>query len=248
MLPVQVVILAAGKSSRLYPLTLTRPKSLLEFGSEPLLIRTVRQLHAAGFHAIRIVVGHLQEQIREALAAIEPQIEFVENPHYDSDTNSLSLHLGLQNITKPTLLIEADVAFADSCWPLIQTICLRGGHSVWFTHGLFQPHQVGGIIKSDSDGKIIDMRIVSHFETQYATYSKNLGAVYLGTSEINRFKTILSNAVSTSTTFYYMDHWINNLSALPCEELNLAPHPAGSFNTAHELALCRQLVLAPAME
>lgn len=237
----QVVILAAGQSSRLHPLTLDCPKCLLLFDEEPLLLRTIRQLHSIELTSIRIVVGHLQEKIKTALRHYD--IEFITNEHYATDTNTLSLHLGLTNLTQPVLLLEADVAFSDSSWNSIQPITQQNA-SVWFTRGTFQSHQVGGIIKSDSDGNIVDMRIVPTFATHYANYKKNLGLVYIAPEQLHPYKKILETAVNQASNGYYMNHWINHLNQLPCKEIDLYPHAAGSFNTEEELTYCRKLLSA----
>lgn len=245
---VDVIILAAGKSSRLYPLTLNQPKSLLEFDGEPLLVRTIRQLHAIGLTSIHIVVGHLQEKIRVAVDCFDDSIDFIFNDRYESDTNCLSLCLGLKKLkTKSVLVIEADVVFSNACWPIISQVC-TGSTSAWFTQGKFLAHQRGGIIKSDASGNIIDMKIVPAFAPQYQEYSKNLGMVYIGQNELSHYQAILEDVVLKSTASYYMDHWIQHLSELHCKEINLFPHPAGSFNTAEELEYCRRYLLSDEKE
>jgi CTP:phosphocholine cytidylyltransferase-like protein len=238
---VSVIILAAGQGSRLAPLTNHCHKSLLPFGDEPLLVRTIRQLHSIGLLSIRIVVGHLQETIKKALLPFHPSIQFINNSLYATDTNSLSLHLGLEGIVNPVLIIEADVVLSEACLPIIKKVC-EGHQSVWFTHDVFKSHQVGGIIRSNASKQIEDMRIVPHFDSSYAEYSKNLGVVYIGPDEINNYKKILLDGISSSITFYYMEYWIQHLSELIAFEVNLFPHPAGSFNTVEELEYCRQLV------
>ncbi len=50
------MILAAGRGERMRPLTDTRPKSLMEAGGKPLIVRHVEKLAAAGF--ARVVVNH----------------------------------------------------------------------------------------------------------------------------------------------------------------------------------------------
>ena len=57
----KAIILAAGKGSRLYPITLTKPKGLLEVGDETILDRLIRQLKIAGIQDILIVVGYQKE-------------------------------------------------------------------------------------------------------------------------------------------------------------------------------------------
>ena len=60
----KAVILAAGKSTRTYPLTLTRPKPLLPILNKPILAHQLDALHGLIDEAV-IVVGYLQEQIHE---------------------------------------------------------------------------------------------------------------------------------------------------------------------------------------
>ena len=63
----KAVIVAAGLSSRLYPLTSDTPKALLPLGSESLLGRSIRLLRAAGISRIAVVVGFRAGSIRDAV-------------------------------------------------------------------------------------------------------------------------------------------------------------------------------------
>ncbi len=60
----QAVILAAGKSTRTYPLTLTRPKPLLPLANKPLLAHTLERLKGIITEAI-LIVGYKKEMIRK---------------------------------------------------------------------------------------------------------------------------------------------------------------------------------------
>ncbi|MGC8865665.1 MAG: nucleotidyltransferase family protein [Bacteroidales bacterium] len=62
-------ILAAGKGTRLRPLTETRPKALLEVGKITLLERAINKLKGEGFTDIVVNVHHLAQQIIEFLNA-----------------------------------------------------------------------------------------------------------------------------------------------------------------------------------
>ena len=65
---VQAVILAAGKSTRMYPLTLTRPKPLLPVLNRTIIERTLEQIYSLVSEII-IVVGYKKEMILDHLGA-----------------------------------------------------------------------------------------------------------------------------------------------------------------------------------
>jgi UDP-N-acetylglucosamine diphosphorylase / glucose-1-phosphate thymidylyltransferase / UDP-N-acetylgalactosamine diphosphorylase / glucosamine-1-phosphate N-acetyltransferase / galactosamine-1-phosphate N-acetyltransferase len=61
----KALILAAGMGSRLRPLTLKRPKPLLEVGKKPLLEHIIDSLSENGIREIFIVVSYKKEMIME---------------------------------------------------------------------------------------------------------------------------------------------------------------------------------------
>ena len=62
----QAVILAAGKSTRTYPLTLTRPKPLLQIAGRAIIEHTLESLIGIVSEAI-IIVGYKKENIKKFL-------------------------------------------------------------------------------------------------------------------------------------------------------------------------------------
>jgi MurNAc alpha-1-phosphate uridylyltransferase len=61
------MILAAGRGERMRPLTLERPKPLLEAGGAPLIVHHLRSLAAAGFADVVVNLSWLGTMIRESL-------------------------------------------------------------------------------------------------------------------------------------------------------------------------------------
>jgi NDP-sugar pyrophosphorylase family protein len=59
----KAMVFAAGRGTRLRPLTDTRPKALIEVGGRPLLEHVLRRLVAAGVTEVIINLHHLGEQI-----------------------------------------------------------------------------------------------------------------------------------------------------------------------------------------
>lgn len=63
----KAMILAAGRGERMRPLTLARPKPLLEAGGLPLIVHHLHALAASGLTDVVINVSWLGDQIRAAL-------------------------------------------------------------------------------------------------------------------------------------------------------------------------------------
>ncbi|MBN2413529.1 NTP transferase domain-containing protein [candidate division KSB1 bacterium] len=62
----QAVLMVAGKSTRTYPLTLTRPKPILPFMNKPLIEHSLDQLEGL-FDEVILIVGYRQEMIKNLL-------------------------------------------------------------------------------------------------------------------------------------------------------------------------------------
>jgi len=234
----RAVVLAAGQGSRLMPLTADCPKSMLPIAGQPLLLRTLAQLEAAGFDAIDVVVGYRGDGISAALRA-RPGVRVIVNERYADDVNVLSLLLGLDGSDAPVLVVEADIAFDDRALPRVAAAC--ADESVWVTHGPFRPPQLGGVLATDASGKVTDLRYVPRFDPALRGYKKLLGLLYVGPREAPSFRRRLAQAAAHTTRQYYMMPWVEHLPELPCRELDLGDVPAISFNTPEEYAHCQSL-------
>lgn len=62
-----VAILAGGLATRLRPMTVAVPKSLLEVNGEPFVVHQLRLLQARGVRRVVLCVGHLGELIQRAI-------------------------------------------------------------------------------------------------------------------------------------------------------------------------------------
>jgi NDP-sugar pyrophosphorylase family protein len=62
-----VAVLAGGLATRLGPLTRQIPKSLLEVAGRPFIHHQLRQLHSQGVRRVVLCLGHLGEQVVEAV-------------------------------------------------------------------------------------------------------------------------------------------------------------------------------------
>ena len=99
------LILAAGASRRLQPVTLGKPKCLLSLGGKTLLQRIIEAVLGAGIADLAVVTGHRAPEIRTFLASAFPGNRFTlfHNPSYASTNNLYSLLLA-----KPFLLSSGE--------------------------------------------------------------------------------------------------------------------------------------------
>ncbi|MCC8128272.1 MAG: phosphocholine cytidylyltransferase family protein [Clostridiales bacterium] len=83
----KVLILAAGRGTRISRYLSGMPKCTVDIGGERLIRHTVRLLQRYGIQDIGIVLGYRQEAVREVLAGLD--VTYYVNPFYDV-TNSIA--------------------------------------------------------------------------------------------------------------------------------------------------------------
>ncbi|MBR4645310.1 MAG: phosphocholine cytidylyltransferase family protein [Bacteroidaceae bacterium] len=111
----KAIILAAGMASRLRPLTLTTPKSLLKVGERSLLQRSMDALIANGVREFCIVTGYLHEMIEEFVKkqyADSIQVTYIYNKVYETTNNIYSLWLARPFAEgQEVLLLDSDLLY-----------------------------------------------------------------------------------------------------------------------------------------
>jgi choline kinase len=108
------VILAAGISSRLYPLTISTPKCLLKVGEYTILERTIRNVLLHKVSRFVIVTGFQAEMISDYVRIAFPSldVEFIPNPKFRDTNNAYSLALTNQALAgEALLLLDGDIVF-----------------------------------------------------------------------------------------------------------------------------------------
>jgi choline kinase len=110
---VHVVVLAAGRGSRLGALGDATPKWLLPVGGRTLADRQLEGIACAGacVASARVVVGHAAEAIEQELSARGGHVGVVANPEYAELNNWWSLLRALRELPDdgPVLLMNADL-------------------------------------------------------------------------------------------------------------------------------------------
>ncbi len=110
----KAVILAAGVSRRLYPLTYDIPKCLIKVGEKPIINHQLDSLKNAGINDIIIVVGYHRERLIDHINTNYQSlnVNFVINHHYFETNTAYSLQLCDALINKDQfILLNADVLY-----------------------------------------------------------------------------------------------------------------------------------------
>lgn len=104
--PRNAIILAAGFGMRMVPINTETSKGLIKVDGEPLIERTIKQLHEVGITEIYIVVGFMKEQY-EYLMDLHG-VELIVNPAYASKNNLYSVKLALEHLSN-SYIIPCDI-------------------------------------------------------------------------------------------------------------------------------------------
>lgn len=102
----RAILLAAGMGTRLRPLTLDTPKSLVKVNGKPMLETQIQFLKEKGIEDIIVVTGYLNEKfdyIKEKYG-----VKLIHNDKYDVYNNIYTMYL-VKDYLKDSYVIDADV-------------------------------------------------------------------------------------------------------------------------------------------
>ena len=98
----RAIIMAAGKGTRMLPITLKTPKPLVKINGIRMIDTVIQALHHNGIFEIYIVSGYLKEQFR--VLENKYNVKILENPFYDSCNNISSLYIAREYIENSIIL------------------------------------------------------------------------------------------------------------------------------------------------
>lgn len=86
----KALVLAAGKGTRMLPLTKDKPKVLIPVLGKPFLYYVLENLKKTGFDNIAVIVGYKGEQIKEYLSKNYPNIIAIEQKEQLGTANAIA--------------------------------------------------------------------------------------------------------------------------------------------------------------
>jgi len=148
------LLLAAGTGSRLQPLTHDVPKCLTEVNDVPILEQQVRCLEQCGFERLVLVLGHLENRIRDFFQrrSSSLRIEYITNPLYRTTNNIYSLWIARELVQEPFLLLESDLFFDSALLgPMLQADSIAVS--------TIRPWMTGSTVELDPSRRVVSMHV-----------------------------------------------------------------------------------------
>ncbi len=119
----QAVILAAGKGTRMYPMTLDKPKPLIEVANKPVLEHNLDKMLGLIDEAI-IIVGYKKDQIMSRLGERYHSIKVTYVVQEETLGTGHALMLAEQHVKDKFLVINGDDLFLEKIWLTFQILTI----------------------------------------------------------------------------------------------------------------------------
>ncbi|MGD1045422.1 MAG: phosphocholine cytidylyltransferase family protein [Bacteroidota bacterium] len=255
------VILAAGASIRLRPLTEAMPKCLLKVGRKTLLERTIENVLAVGIKEIAVVVGYQAEMIREFVKRQFPQqrIRLILNPNYTHTNNAYSLLLARRfledengKVDRSLLLLDSDIFFSQRLLPiLLEQSCqefpeLKQSES-WQCHVAVRvsgEHNEEEIrVKVNCNGNIV---LIGKNTPLAETYGESIGIEIFSTRAAAKLFTVLEQRMRNNEgrdEFYEMTFQKMIEEGITLKAVDISPFPAIEIDTLEDLQRAERILL-----
>lgn len=124
----RAIIMAAGKGTRMHPITETIPKPLIRVHSKRMIDTIIDALHENGIYEIYVVVGYLKEAFQNLPGEVKG-LTLIENPYFNTCNNISSLYVAKDYISN-AIIIDGDQIITDST--ILFTEFINSGYNcVW---------------------------------------------------------------------------------------------------------------------
>lgn len=200
------IIMAAGTSSRFVPLSVERPKGLVEVKGEILIERQIRQLKEAGITDITLVVGYKAEMF--AYLRDKYAVDIVYNEDFARYNNTSSLIRVIEKLDN-TFICSSDNYFPEN---VFTRESVDSYYSALYAEGKTNEY----CLITDVEGQITDVNVGGH-DSWYM-----VGHVFFNHEFSEKFRKLMIKEYCNETTKqgYWEDLYIRYIDQLPKMKIN----------------------------
>lgn len=216
--------MAAGTSSRFVPLSLEKPKGLLEVNGEVLIERQIRQLQEAGISDITIIVGYkaeLFDYLKDKFG-----VSLVYNEDFQKYNNTSSIIRVLDK------LANTYICSSDNYFP--KNVFLDESSESYYS-ALYAEGNTKEYCLSVNEKDYIERVTVGGHDSWYM-----VGHVYFSNDFSSKFREILKDDYQEETIrrSYWEDVYIKHINELPKMRIHrYKEHDIEEFDSLDELRL-----------
>ena len=235
--PWGVILLCAGRGTRMHPLTRDMPKCLLPVDDRLVVDHLLDAILARTQGEVVVVTGFAADRVRDHLRQRHPgRIEIAHNDRFDGDVNILSVETGVAALRHPQrgyLVVETDLLLEPRAWDRVFA-AMSGGESFWACHGRYHRALTGGIVHADPSGRIDAVEYQPIYDVRFESWHKMVGLLGVGPGQVAADRALRQAAIAESIAQYYLIPWTRHLRELPCSVVQLDGCFARSFNTVED--------------
>lgn len=230
------IILAAGKSSRMYNSGLKLPKGLLPILGIPNIERTIIMLHMLDVYEIIIAVPF--DSVQFDYLAEKYSCTIIHIPF--TNKNTLTTMNYLLEYIGDSFIIEGDVVCAKNIFKVFN-------HSTYYVMEYAHPEYDEWNVITDSDNNILNFEIGTHLSPAIFGISFWIQEdCFLLKKYI---KNQLQNGYAEESDFFWDDNILELLGKICLKTYEIAPNTACEMNTASEyqyaVKLCKEMTIFP---
>lgn len=200
------IIMAAGTSSRFVPLSVERPKGLVEVKGEILIERQIRQLKEAGITDITLVVGYKAEMF--AYLRDKYAVDIVYNEDFARYNNTSSLIRVIEKLDN-TFICSSDNYFPEN---VFTRESVDSYYSALYAEGKTNEY----CLITNTEDQITDVKVGGH-DSWYM-----VGHVFFNHEFSEKFRKLMIKEYCNETTKqgYWEDLYIRYIDQLPKMKIN----------------------------
>ena len=142
LLPLQIIVMAAGRGKRMHS---ARPKALHALAGRPLVAHVLDAVRALAPRALALVVGHAGEAIRAALAA--PDLAFVTQDPPRGTGDAVRIALAALRDEGVTLVVNGDCPLIPAATFAAVVEIARAGKLAMLTARVKDPSGLGRVVR-----------------------------------------------------------------------------------------------------